>query len=200
MPLVLHAFRANRLRPILIVPCLDIPAIEPGNALPPAFIQNPTTPNLNNDILTPSRKRPNRIPGFLGTSASFLVPDFIRKKFIDGWNVHVPLTYLTDRGCLLKDKSLANSAQDLLTIDGSSGRVLTTAKPLSDDGELNLTFDEWHQAWRRLLDLIKSYLPADLDAWTTHFSFILNNDNRAEQWPLYLAYDAEIRKGPHIFQ
>ena len=30
--------------------------------------------------------------------------------------------------------------------------------------------------------------------WETHYLFILNNDNRAELWPVYLAYDVEIRK------
>ena len=30
--------------------------------------------------------------------------------------------------------------------------------------------------------------------WETHYNFILNSENRAELWPLYLAYDAEIRK------
>ena len=71
---------------------------------------------------------------------------------------------------------------------------MTTAKPLSDDGELDLTFDEWHQAWRRLLDLIKSFLPDEFLLWEVHYTYILNNDNRAELWPLYLAYDVEIRR------
>ena len=30
--------------------------------------------------------------------------------------------------------------------------------------------------------------------WETHYLIILNNDNRAELWPVYLAYDVEIRK------
>ena len=72
--------------------------------------------------------------------------------------------------------------------------MVTSSKPLSDNGELELTFDEWHQAWRRLLDLIKSFLPAEFLMWETHYLFILNNDNRAELWPVYLAYDVEIRK------
>ena len=153
-----------------------------------AAVQNIADPS------TPLRKRPARIPGLLGTSAAFLVPDHIRKKFADGWNVHVPLTFLTDKGCLFKDKSSTSASQDILTIDNTTGRILTTSNPLSDKGELNLTFDEWHQAWRRLLDLIKTFLPEDFDAWKTHYTYILEIDNRAELWPLYLAYDAEIRR------
>lgn len=153
-------------------------------------IQNPPIPLV--EPSTSSRKRPARTLGLLGTSAAYLVPDHIRKKFIDGWNVHVPLTFLTDKGCLLKNKSTDPSTQDLLTID--NGRILATTKPLSDDGELDLTFDEWHQAWRRLLNLIRTYIPEEYTLWELHYSFILNNDNRAELWPLYLAYDSEIRR------
>lgn len=89
---------------------------------------------------------------------------------------------------------MASSSQDLFTIDNATGRILTTAKPLSDDGELDLSFDEWHQAWQHLLDLIKEFIPQEFLVWEQHYSFILNNKNRAELWPLYLAYDAKIRK------
>jgi hypothetical protein len=30
--------------------------------------------------------------------------------------------------------------------------------------------------------------------WEAHHTFILNKENRAELWPVYLAYDVEIRK------
>lgn len=155
-------------------------------------IQNALVPTVNPPTL--ARKRPARTPGLTGTSAAFLVPDHIRKKFADGWNVHIPLTYLTDRGCLMKDKPAVSSSQDILTIDNASGRILTTAKPLPDDGELELSFDEWHQAWRRLLELIRTFLPEEILMWESHYFYILNKENRAEMWPLYLAYDAEIRR------
>jgi hypothetical protein len=110
---------------------------------------------------------------------------------MEGWWSHVPLTYLTDKGCLLKNK---NALQDLLSYDPATGKVVTTSKALHDNGELELTFDEWHQAWRRLLDLIKTYLPEEELLWEIHYLFILNSENRAELWPLYLAYDADIRR------
>jgi hypothetical protein len=68
------------------------------------------------------------------------------------------------------------------------------SKPLSEDGELDLTFDKWHQAWLRLLDLISAYLPEEFPLWEVHYTFILKNPNRAKLWQVYLAYDAEIRK------
>ena len=141
---------------------------------------------------TLSHKRPARTPGLAGTNAAFLVPDHIRKKFADGWNVHIPLTVLTDKGCVLKDKSISAS-DEYFTCD-SSGFIHKSSKPLTDEGELDLTFDEWHQAWRRLLDLIRTFIPREFLMWETHYSFILNSENRAEMWPLYLAYDTEIRR------
>jgi hypothetical protein len=146
------------------------------------------------DPTTVFNRRPARTLGLVGTNAAYLVPDNIRKKFMEGWRSHVPLTYLTDKGCLLKNKSLLSASQDILSYDSSTGQVVTTSKALNDNGELELTFDEWHQAWRRLLDLIKSYLPQEFLLWEIHYSFILNSENRSEMWPLYLAYDAEIRR------
>ena len=144
--------------------------------------------------LTPARKRPARVPGLVGTSAAFIVPDNIRKKFAEGWVVHIPLTFLTDKGCLMKDKSTVSLSQDVLTIDNATGTIQTSSTSLANEGELDLTFDEWHQAWRRLLDLIRNFLPHEYPLWEIHYSFILNNENRAKLWPIYLAYDAEIRK------
>lgn len=66
----------------------------------------------------------------MATSAAFMVPDAIRKKFIDGWAVHVPLTYLTDKYCAFKDGIVPGSLQDLLVIDSDSGGVTSTPKPL----------------------------------------------------------------------
>ena len=154
----------------------------------------PVVPNQAYERAPSPHKRPARIPGLVGTNAAFLVPDNVRKKFIEGWTVHVPLTFLTDKGCLLKGKALNGSTQDVLTFDSTSGQVMTTSKPLSDFGELDLTFDEWHQAWRRLLDLIRDHLPEEFLMWEAHYSFILNSENRSEMWPLYVSYDTEIRK------
>lgn len=159
--------------------------------------QNVPVPVANNpfalvpNILTPSRRRPARTPGLVGTSASYLVPDHVRKKFIEGWTSHVSLIHLTDKGCLFKNKSSTN---DALAVDPLTGMIHTTSASLSDDAELDLTFDEWYQAWRRLLDLIRAFVPHDFHAWEIHYSFIANSENRAELWPLYLAYDAEIRR------
>ena len=145
----------------LITTHSDIPAIpaEPCITLLTTVTQIAANPIV--DPSTPTHKCPTRTPGLIGTNTAFLVPEFVRKRFLDGWSIHVSLTYLTNKGCLLKDKSMASSSQDLLTIDNATSCILTTTKPLSDDGELDLTFDEWHQAWQRLLDLIKEFIPQE---------------------------------------
>lgn len=77
-------------------------------------------------------RRPARVPGLVGTNAAFLVPDNIRKKFRDGWELHVPLTYLTDKGCMLKNKMTA--ALDILSYDSTTGQVVTSSKALNENG------------------------------------------------------------------
>ena len=184
---------SNSLFSFVLRTLLDIP--DP----PVAPLHNTPVPAQNTvpqptDSSSSLRKRPPRIPGLVGNNASYLVPENIRKKFIDGWVSHVPLTYLTDKACEFKNRSALNAAQDILSFDPSTGQVITTSKVLHDNGELELTFDEWHQAWRRLLELIGSHVPKEFLVWEAHYSRILNSENRAELWPLYLAYDAEIRK------
>ena len=86
----------------------------------------------------------------------------------------------------MKDRPTTSSSDDVLTIDSATGQISTSSKSLSDDGELDLSFDEWHQAWHHLLDLIRTYIPDEFAMWEVHYHFILNSDNRAELWPLYL--------------
>ena len=57
-----------------------------------------------------------------------------------------------------------------------------------------MTFEEWHQAWRRLLPLIKEFLPDDYDAWYSHFLTIRDKETLTDCWRLWLAYDTEIRR------
>jgi hypothetical protein len=98
---------------------------------------------------------------------------------------------LTDKYCAYKKS--ATVFHDSLSIDEASGQIVTTSKPLSDAGELDLTFEEWHQAWRRLLPLIKEFLPDDYDAWNSHFLTIRDKETLTDCWRL-LAYDTEIRR------
>ncbi|KAJ6599644.1 hypothetical protein B0H10DRAFT_2231130 [Mycena sp. CBHHK59/15] len=93
------------------------------------------------------RKRPARELGLVASNASYIVPEAIRKKFIAGWDSHVPLQYLTDKFCGINNGTATKALNDLWTMDGTSGSVVSVAKELPVDGELNLTLDEWFQAY-----------------------------------------------------
>ena len=145
---------------------------------PNPLVQVPQANNTVNAVLdsplTSARKRLARVPGLVGTGTDYSVADNIPKKFADGWGSHIPLTFLTDKGCSAKTKSPLNLTKDFLTLDPDTGTIQTSLTSLVDDGELDLTFDKWHQAWRRLLDLIKTYLPQEYPLWEIHYSTILN--------------------------
>ena len=160
----------------------------------PGSNANFAPPVITTGALSASRKRPARQPGLVASSASSLIPEAIRKKFIAGWDSHVPLHYLTDKFCGLNNGVAARALNDLFTMDGSSGTVVSVAKELPVEPELALTFDEWFQAWQRLLELIGEYLPAEYEMWFLHYDSILRRPSRAAQWSLCLAYDSRIRR------
>src|SRR6266567_4779966 len=124
------------------------------------------------------------------SGAGYIVPDAIHDKFIK-WEVHIPLTYLTDKFCA-SQLAAQSSLSDILTV--VDGQVTTKSKFLSPAGELDLTFDEWHQAWQRLLKLIEQHHPDELALWRTHYTSIMVKETRGEDWPLWLAYDTEVRR------
>lgn len=151
---------------------------------------------MNERLPSSSRKRPTRLPGMLAQSASYMVPDQIRKKFAanGGWASHIPLTFLTDKFCAQKSGTSTESFNETLSIDTNTGRIVTASQTLSVTGETDLTFDEWHQAWRRLLELIQQYLPDEYECWNHHFCRIRDTESRSEHWPLWIAYDTEVRR------
>lgn len=154
----------------------------------------PATPSAAVALSGTGRKRPARELGLVASNASYIVPEAIRKKFVAGWDSHVPLQYLTDKFCGINNGTATKALNDLWTMDGTSGSVVSVAKELPVDGELNLTLDEWFQAWKRLLSLIQDHIPAEYDLWLTHYESILHRPTRAQQWSLCLAYDSRIRR------
>ena len=103
------------------------------------------------------------------SSGGYIVPDAIRDKFAK-WEVHIPLTYLTDSFCSSQHMTQSSLSDFLAVIDG---QLTTKSKLLSPVSELNMTFDEWHQAWQCLLKLIEQYHPDELALWRTHYSSIM---------------------------
>jgi hypothetical protein len=124
------------------------------------------------------------------SGAGFIVPDAIREKFIK-WEAHVPLTYLTDKFCASQPVAQSSLSDFLMVVDG---QVTTKSKSLSPTGELDMSFDEWHQAWQRLLKLINQYHPDEAPYWQTHYTSIMVKETRGEDWPLWLSYDTEVQQ------
>src|SRR6266699_2318016 len=95
------------------------------------------------------------------SSGGYIVPDAIREKFIK-WEVHIPLTYLTDKFCASQLATQSSLSDNLTVVDG---QVTTKSKLLSPAGKLDMTFDKWHQAWQCLLKLIEQYHLDELALW-----------------------------------
>ena len=99
---------------------------------------------------------------------------------------------LPNRQFLRFPASTQSSLSDLLAV--VDGQVMTKSKSLSPVGELKMSFDEWYQAWQRLLKIINQHHPNEFDLWRTHFTSIMLKETCAEDWPLWLAYDTEVRR------
>ncbi|KAJ7064505.1 hypothetical protein C8F01DRAFT_1353864 [Mycena amicta] len=168
-----------------------------GNIIQSGNNANANTSSANTASTASTRKRPARIPGLTVSSARLLAPDAIRKRFSasGGWQTHVPLHVLTDKACLLAmQDSSGKLFNDMFVVDSSTGSTVAMSRDLPAGPELSLTYDEWDQAWRCLLDLIGEFLPDELDIWKTHHDNIAKRPNRSNLWPVYLEYDARIRR------
>lgn len=74
-----------------------------------------------------------------------------------------------------------------------SGTTHTKERGFERKDEPLLSFDEWFQAWGCLMDLIRDYLPEELDAWVVHYMSIWDAPSRTENWTTWIQYDIEIR-------
>ena len=140
-----------------------------------------------------SRRRPERRAGHTLSNTLYPTPEPIRKKFGEGWITHVPLDFLTDAYCANPSKRDTN-VRDGLSFDTTSGQLFATSSSLDSSLEHKLSFDEWYQAWGRLLALIKEFIPKELEAWQKHFLRILQDPSRSELWQAWLTYDISVRR------
>ncbi|KAJ6469967.1 hypothetical protein C8R45DRAFT_836982, partial [Mycena sanguinolenta] len=141
-------------------------------------------------------KRPARAMGTTTSASGALIPEAIRKKFTgpDGWKTHVPLHFLTDKYCSLSNHASTKELNDLFSIDSSSGTIISVAKELPVDAELELNFDQWFPAFGRLLQLIHTYVPEEHPLWVIHYERMLHAPNRSRDWSLWLEYDSQVRR------
>ncbi|KAJ7663279.1 hypothetical protein DFH06DRAFT_1128606 [Mycena polygramma] len=164
-------------------------ALVPGNTRASSVAESVDAAH----VALASQRRPDRQPGLTASNASYLIPDAIRKRFSQGWKQHVPLQYLTDAFCSRDSTVTAKELDDAYTLEGSRG-LISVAKTLPVMPELELTFAEWFQAWARHMELIGTYFPQELAAWTEHYNRILHRPNQQDDWAVCVAYDSEVRR------
>ncbi|PPQ94516.1 hypothetical protein CVT25_014170 [Psilocybe cyanescens] len=101
----------------------------------------PPAAHITEGTSNSSRKRPPRVPGMLAQSASYTVPDQIRKKFSaeGGWASHIPLTFLTDKFCAQKNGVSVDMINNSLSVDPNSDQIITTSQSLPIKNETDLT-------------------------------------------------------------
>ncbi|KAF8581612.1 hypothetical protein K439DRAFT_1618906 [Ramaria rubella] len=145
-------------------------------------------------------KHPEWLPGATAAGVALTIPEFVCHKSSSGWVEHIPLTVLTDAYCT-RAASDQKTHRDTWQLDETTSLLLSVSKPISAEGESQLTFTEWHQAWHCLLALIEAYIPEELLLWKSHFTYIRDKDDTSAQWELFLTYDIEIwLPGGHLEQ
>ncbi|KAF7303342.1 hypothetical protein MIND_00561900 [Mycena indigotica] len=105
-----------------------------------------------------------------------------------------PLCYLTDDYCLRGASHAANDLDRRLIVEGDS--LVSINRELSFEADKQLSLSRWHQAYRRLFALM-----ATIPIWSEvlprlriHYNAILDYQNHEENWPILVAYDAELRR------
>lgn len=171
--------------------CYILPLTEPkGRYLSPSPSPEPHHPDIPG---TSTSRFGTRVPGTTLDSAAYQVPMKVRRIFKNGWNEHVPLTVLTDKYCAKEAEDGEGTTESLLRFQ--DGVWTSVNKSLPNKGEIQLSFDEWFQAWNRLLQLIKQYFKyPEYLMWHRHYLRILEDDTRSEDWALWKAYDITIRR------
>ncbi|PPQ84532.1 hypothetical protein CVT24_006664, partial [Panaeolus cyanescens] len=162
-------------------------------------------------------RRSTRTPGATISNTAYPPPPRFRQYLKNGWTHHIPLTALTDRACA-NEAMGKNRPRDEFTLtfrtDGSF--TVPTSHPNSlqdqqvdEDDEHKISFHQWLQAWRRLLDLIRECLPPlDFSMWQAHHDRIFNDRTLSEYWPVWREYDILVRQqavydkkfDPSVFQ
>jgi hypothetical protein len=161
----------------------------------PAVTHKAPTENGDTNLVTETstRGRPKIIPGLQAVGAGFIIPDSVRRIFVNGWKSHVSFTHLTDAYCAYRHSTALPSHDETIVLDPLTDRISMLAKPVADEEEERLTFAEWYQAHIRFLELVNQYFKGDYPFWKAHYEMILTSQTLMEHWQLWLSYDVAIR-------
>ncbi|PPQ81668.1 hypothetical protein CVT24_002936 [Panaeolus cyanescens] len=139
-----------------------------------------------------------RIPGASLSNAAHPPPARFRQYLKNKWSHHIPLTELTDHACAREASGKSKSASEYTITFKSDGSILAPVQSTdstSDIDEHRIPFDQWIEAWRRLLDMIDECLPpVEAAMWRAHHDRIFNDRTRSTRWPIWREYDITIRK------
>jgi hypothetical protein len=113
------------------------------------------------------------MPGQVGDPNQFVIPDAIRQKFLRRI-VHIPLNLLTDAACADQGLDISSALSEFLHHDSVTGQMVSIEKSVSHMEELWITFAEWHEAWKQLLQLHKELRPEEYSYWLAHYKIISN--------------------------
>jgi len=129
--------------------------------------------------------RPVPCDGALAKGAPiFEAPDWVVNILSTGWKQHISLATLTDSFCEA-------------SADADSSKM-----PPNLPDERLLTYEEWSQAWKRFIPLIRTHLRlngvhrgiTESERWSKHRANIERRPSLHVEWPLYLAYDISTRR------
>ena len=122
-----------------------------------------------------------------------------------GWAEHIPLTSLTNEAC--RTLSLARSTNDTEFAFVGQGRFLAKGNSFDCSKEDQIDIYDWREATERLVQAIEKHLYATEDAdpggpdaelvarrWRLHFHNICTQGDFRLNWPMWRAYDIEVRR------
>ncbi|KAG8700554.1 hypothetical protein FRC11_012837 [Ceratobasidium sp. 423] len=164
--------------------------LGPGSAsMPGPSPHNASPVDPDNDI----------IPGFQASGVVLVILESVVRNMHGGWKTPFSLALLQDNYCIAAF-SQAHKGKTILF--GNEGdQVTLAASTESIDTSMPedcLTYEQWVQAWWRLLQLIRQYLSEALHAcWTTHYQFIDTQPDCTKQWKLWLCYDIAVQVATH---
>jgi hypothetical protein len=113
------------------------------------------------------------MPGWVGNPDHFVILDAIWQKFLRRI-VHIPLNLLTNAACADPSSDTSLALMEFIHHDLVTGQMVSIKKSVSHTEELHMTFAEWHEAWKQLLQLHKELRPEEYSYWHAHFKIISN--------------------------
>ncbi|KAF8585462.1 hypothetical protein K439DRAFT_1615893 [Ramaria rubella] len=122
--------------PEMLVPVADLPSVSVEN-LEIVDFPIPVTPLREKSPLegyrsTTKLKQPDCVLGSSVAGILLAIPNAVQRKFS------------SNGGATMDSKTQSDS----WTFDNMNGSFMVVSKPLPSEGEPNLSFTEWHQAWQ----------------------------------------------------